>query len=152
LRWVASIMTALGAAASAASPAIIRAKTPIAPHRFQRLERGLAGPHSAGASRQHKPLRLTKVMPLKTRRSSTQGQPWLLGKKGSRRAIRSSTRPVKIAHPRPPQTGSLSHTATAAASGSMRPEPRHGAVRPDSDGVPRSCARPRAPLPLVGIP
>ncbi len=37
LRKVASIMIVLGASASAARPAIIRAKTPMPLHRFQRL-------------------------------------------------------------------------------------------------------------------
>ncbi len=45
---------------------------------------------SAGRITPAQAVRLTKTMPLKTRRSSTRGLPWLLGKYGSRRAICSA--------------------------------------------------------------
>ena len=50
----------------------------------------LCGPYSAGASRHRNPLRLMKIIPLSTRRSSTRGLPWDFGKQGSRRAICAS--------------------------------------------------------------
>jgi hypothetical protein len=40
------------------------------------------GRYSRGASHQRKPLRLMKIVPLNTRRSSSRGLPWLLGKNG----------------------------------------------------------------------
>ena len=49
-----------------------------------------AGPYSLGASHQRKPLRFMKIIPLRTRKSSTRGLPWLLGKNGRSRAICSS--------------------------------------------------------------
>lgn len=49
-----------------------------------------AGPYSAGASRHRNLLRSTKIMPPGTRGSSTRILPWLLGKKGERRAICAS--------------------------------------------------------------
>ena len=88
--------------ASAASPSIIRAKTPCSRlrsdrwrtaahlHRFQRLWSVLAGPYSLGASHPRKPLRLMKIMPLNTRRSSTRDLPWLLGGNGRSCAICAS--------------------------------------------------------------
>jgi len=48
----------------------------------QRLEGEVQPPLTFGASHHRKPLRLTKIIPLDTRRSSTRGLPWLLGKKG----------------------------------------------------------------------
>ena len=42
-----------------------------------------------------KPLRLMKIMPLRTRRSSTRGRPWLLGKNGRRRAICASADAIR---------------------------------------------------------
>jgi hypothetical protein len=41
LRYVASIITVFGTAASAASPSIIRAKTPLSLHRFPAVVEGL---------------------------------------------------------------------------------------------------------------
>lgn len=61
-------------------PTMMRAKTPLSLHRFQRLYRVLCGPYSAGASRHRNPLRLMKIIPLSTRRSSTRGLPWDFGK------------------------------------------------------------------------
>lgn len=71
-------------------PIMIRAKTPLSLQRFQRLYRVLAGPYSLGASHHRKPLRLMKIMPLNTLRSSTRGLPWLLGKNGGSRSICAS--------------------------------------------------------------
>ena len=78
----------------AASPSIIRRNTPLSPHRFHRFHRlysVLCGPYALGAM-PPQPLRLTRTLPLNTRRSSTRGVPWLLGKYGRRRAICSSVR------------------------------------------------------------
>ena len=83
-------MTVFCSAASEASPSIIRAKTPRSPHHFQRLYSVFAGPYSLGASHHRNPLRLMKIIPLNTRRSSTRGLPWLFGKNGINRAICSS--------------------------------------------------------------
>ena len=44
-------------------------------HRFQRLYNVLCGPYSLGASRQRRPFRLTKMIQLRTCRSSTRGLP-----------------------------------------------------------------------------
>ena len=57
-------------------------KTPLSPHRFQRLYKVLCGPYCLGASRHRKPLRLMKIIPLRTRLSSTRGLPRDFGKKG----------------------------------------------------------------------
>lgn len=84
-------MTVFSSPCSAASPIMIWAKTPLSLHHFQRLYRVLCGPYSLGASRQRKPSRLMKIMPLRTRRSSTRGLPWGFGKKGSKRAICASS-------------------------------------------------------------
>ncbi len=63
---------------------------PMSPHRFHRLQSVFGGPYSRGASHHLKPLRLTKIIPLRTRRSSTRGLPWLFGKNGLSRSICSS--------------------------------------------------------------
>ena len=57
---------------------------------FPTVVQRLMRPIASGASRHRKPLRLMKIIPLNTRRSSTRGLPCDLGKKGSRRAICSS--------------------------------------------------------------
>jgi hypothetical protein len=62
----------------------------LSPQRFQQLQRVFGGPYSRGASHHRKPLRLIKIVPLGTRRSSTRGLPRFLGKKGSGRAICAS--------------------------------------------------------------
>ncbi len=83
-------MTVCSSLCSVAKPAIIYAKMPFSLHRFQRLYSVLCGPYSLGASRQRKPLRLIKTIPLRTRRSSTRGLPWDFGKQGSGRTICAS--------------------------------------------------------------
>jgi hypothetical protein len=80
-------MTVWGSALWADRPSIIQLNTPISPQRFQRLYNVLCGPYSFGVSRQRSPFRLTKMIPLSTRRSSTRGLPWLLGKYGDKRDI-----------------------------------------------------------------
>src|SRR3546814_5413301 len=57
-RSVASIMTVFASPLAAASPSIIRRKTPRSPHRFHRLYRVLCGPYARGPSRHRSPLRL----------------------------------------------------------------------------------------------
>ncbi len=120
VRWafrsVASTITVFSSPCSAARPAIIRAKMPCSwrhsnqwrlpltstvsngyrafpgltwPH-WGHDPLQLCGPYVEEASRHLNPLRLMKTMPLNTRRSSTRGLPWDLGKKGSRRAICAS--------------------------------------------------------------
>jgi hypothetical protein len=69
LRYVAAIMMVFCSALSDASPSIIRAKTPMTPHRFQRMQRLFAGPYSRRASHHLNPLRLMKTVPLITCRS-----------------------------------------------------------------------------------
>jgi len=54
---------------------------PLSLHQFHRLWRVLCDPHSAGASRLRKPLRLMNIIPLNTRLPSTQGLPWDFGKR-----------------------------------------------------------------------
>ncbi len=83
LRKVASIMTVRASRPSEAGPSMIRAKVPIRRQQWQRL---FYGPCSAGVSRQRKPLRLKKVIPLSTRRSSPLGvratwDAWRIGKR-----------------------------------------------------------------------
>ena len=90
LRYVASIMMVRGSAFAAGRPSIIYMKMLMPPQRLQRLYSVLCGAYSRGASRQRRPLRFTKMIPLNTRRSSTRGLPWLFGKKGRRRSICSS--------------------------------------------------------------
>jgi hypothetical protein len=87
---VAPIITVFGTAASEANPSIIRAKTPLSFHRFQRV---FGGPYSLGASRKRKQLRVMKIIPLQIRRSSTRGLPWLLGKRA--RAAPSAPRSAR---------------------------------------------------------
>ena len=110
-RVLTSIMTVFSSPRLAARPAMIcsmiacswpvlnhwRSATHF--HRFQRLWSGLCGPWSAfecslgpmalglSPSRQRKPLRLMKIIPLNKRRSSTRGLPWDWGKQDSGRAI-----------------------------------------------------------------
>ncbi len=48
-REVASIITVFGTVASDARLSILRAKTPLSLHRFQRLQRVFGGPYSLGA-------------------------------------------------------------------------------------------------------
>jgi hypothetical protein len=80
LRCVASIEMVVLSGACSANPIMIRANTPISLQRFQRLYNVFGGPYSAGASHHLKPLRLTKIMPLRTRLSSTRARPRLFGK------------------------------------------------------------------------
>src|SRR3546814_20143232 len=109
-------MTVFGSALAAASPSIIRRKTPRSPHRFHRLYSVLCGPYALGASRHRSPLRLTKTIPLNTRRSSTRGLPWLLGKYGCRRVIFSSVSQSRspilslLPHPEPHLTSPINGT------------------------------------------
>ncbi len=86
----------------AAKPAMIRANTPISLHRFQRLYKVLCGPYSLAAPHHRNPLRLMKIIPLRTRLSSTRGLPWLLGKKGSRRSICASVSQKRLLIDRSP--------------------------------------------------
>jgi len=58
--------------------------------RFQRLYNVFGGPYSTGASHHRNPLRLMKIMPLRTRRSSTRARPRLFGKYGRSRCICAS--------------------------------------------------------------
>lgn len=57
---------------------------------FPTLYSFLCEPNSRGASRQCKPLRLMKIVPLSTRRFSIRGLPCDVGKSGSRRATCAS--------------------------------------------------------------
>ncbi len=83
-------MMALCSVPSEASPSIIRAKTPMSPRRFHLLQSVFGGPYSRGESYHLKPLRLMKIIPLRIRRSSTRGLPWLFGKNGVSRSICTS--------------------------------------------------------------
>lgn len=74
----------------AAHPVMIAANTPNRLHRFHRLQSVFGGPYSSGGSRHRKPLRLMETIPPSTRRSPTLGLAWLLGKKGSGRAVCAS--------------------------------------------------------------
>ena len=51
-----AIITIIGVAASEASPSMIRAKMPLSPRRFHRLQGVSGGSYSFGASHYRKPL------------------------------------------------------------------------------------------------
>ena len=77
----------IGGPSSAASPAKSRLNTPIWLQRMKQLQIVLGEPYAAGSSRQRKPLRITKMMPLTIRRSSTRGTPCDNGTYGTIRYI-----------------------------------------------------------------
>ena len=70
------------AASDADNSEKIRSKPPLSHQRRQRLSRILWGPSAGGASTQHRPLRVTGMMPLNTLRPSTCFTPRSLGKRG----------------------------------------------------------------------
>ena len=130
-------LTDFGTAASQASPSVSRAKMPVLPHRFQRLQRVFGSPYSFGASHHRKPLRLVKIMPLRTRPLSRFAGKPLPGNGiiDSRHAMALREerpkpghlcvrQPEKIAHHHPHQFGGLNHAAGAESSRSMGPDPR----------------------------
>ena len=94
LGQAASVMTVLCLPLSAAGPIMIRANTPLSLQRFQRLQRVLAGPCSLGAPHHRNPVRLAKVMPLGTRRSSTRGLPWLFGSEADQKTVQRTVFPT----------------------------------------------------------
>ena len=107
---------------------------PLSLHRFQRLYSVLCGPYSPGASRHLNPLRLKKIIPLRTRRSSLSGHCFRNALPGSehkayRGTSESRARNAQSAHrsTRKNQTCSplvsrdLNH---AASRKSMGPEPK----------------------------
>lgn len=75
LKGGASIINVSVASLAWASSRSIRAKMPLSFQRFQRLCSVFCRPYSEAASRQCSPLRLMKMIPDNTRRSSTQGLP-----------------------------------------------------------------------------
>lgn len=135
VRWLRGRPLGIGrsVAASTARPSLIRAKTPMSPHRCHRSCRVLAGPYSLGASRHRKPLRFMKIIPLGTRtRAAIQSIAFQA--KGLRPAafrdfwertpevapsVRRSVR--KDRSPWPPQFGGLNHAGRAASSERMGP-------------------------------
>jgi hypothetical protein len=96
LRYVASIEMVVLSGACSASPIKIWANMPISLQRFHLLYSVFGGPYSTGASHQRHPLRLMKIMPLSTRRSSTRARPRLFGKYGRSRCICASVSQYKL--------------------------------------------------------
>jgi len=78
----------------------------------------LVCPYSLGASRQRRPLRLTKMIPLGTRRSSTRGLPWLLGNRATGAPFARPS--ANAGHSKSISSRSLNHIASRQ---SMGPEP-----------------------------
>jgi len=117
---LAELADILAGAVSRANPTIICAKMPLSLHRFQRLYKVLCGPYSFGASRQCKPLRFMKIIPLRTRRSSKRGLACDFAKKGSRRAICASLS-QKRSHMSPLVIRTVNH---ASKRKSMGPDPK----------------------------
>ena len=76
--------------ALAASPSMILANTPTSLYRLQWVYKVLYGPFSLGATHQGNPLRLKKIIPLKTRLLYTWALPRPNGKYGRSRPISSS--------------------------------------------------------------
>ncbi len=63
-----------------------------------------------------------KIIPLRTRKSSTRGLPWLLGKNGRSRAICSSVSQKRLLILPPHILAALNHAGAAVSSGSLGPE------------------------------
>ena len=142
LRYVASIGIVLLSGALAASPNMIRANTPMSLHRFQRLSSVLCGPYSLGASYQRNPLRLMKIMPLRTRRSATRGtrsQGSPLGKIRPKPDHPLFAQPIKIAHITPPQMTGLTHATMTASTRLMGPEANQYVKRKCEEACASAC-------------
>jgi hypothetical protein len=89
-----------------ASPSIIRAKTPMSRRRFHRLCRVYSGQHFRRAPHYRNSLRLMKIVPLSTQRSSTCSLPWLYQKNGVNCSI-CATVNKKDCPPSPPSVREL---------------------------------------------
>ena len=110
-RWGASIIRRSGSPARSASPAKMRLSTARRFHRTGAVVQGLCGPHSAGASRQHRPLR--------DEMRNVADHPLVIH---LRRPVRKREVGRDLPNLRPREPEQVSHGSTSGRHGSSHPD------------------------------